>query len=86
MKANEDNVLNGRLNMQQHKMINLADPVNSYDAVNLRYVSSRIQALKMKNRRQNELINVNQGMMNVYRGMINMRTARLAPHQDDPEV
>ena len=45
LKSNEDNVLNGRLNMQQHKITNLADPVDSYDAVNLRYVSSRIQAL-----------------------------------------
>ena len=29
--------------MQQHRIIDLADPVNSYDAVNQRYVSSRIQ-------------------------------------------
>ena len=32
LKANEDNVLGGRLNMQQHRKIYLADPVNSYDA------------------------------------------------------
>ena len=44
-KANEDNVLGGRLSMQQHSIIDLADPVNSCDAVNQRYVSSRIQAL-----------------------------------------
>ena len=50
LKANEDNVLDGRLNMQQHKIINLADPVSSYDAVNLRYLSSRIQALTDENR------------------------------------
>ena len=49
LKANEYNVLNGRLNMQYHKIINLADPVNSYDAVNLRCVSSRIQALTDEN-------------------------------------
>ena len=30
--------------MQQYRIIDLADPVNSYDAVNQRYVSSRIQA------------------------------------------
>ena len=44
-KSNEDNVLGGRLSMQQHKIVDLADPVNIYDAVNQRYVSSRIQAL-----------------------------------------
>ena len=32
LKANEDNVLDGRLNMQQHRIIDLAVPVNSYDA------------------------------------------------------
>ena len=39
LKSNEDNVLGGRLSMQQHRIIDLADPVNSYDAVNQRYVS-----------------------------------------------
>ena len=32
LKANEDNVMGGRLNMQQQRIIDLADPVNSYDA------------------------------------------------------
>ena len=56
LKANEDNVLDGRLNMQQHKIINLADPVNSYDDVNLRYVSSRIKALTDENTKQGSSI------------------------------
>ena len=45
LKANEDNILEGRLNMKQHKIIGLADPVNLDDAVTKRYVASRIQAL-----------------------------------------
>lgn len=45
LKANEDNILDGRLNMKQHKTIDLADPLDNYDAVTKRYVSSRIQAL-----------------------------------------
>ena len=49
LKANEDNVLDGRLNMKQHRIVELADPVNSYYAVNLRYLSSRIQALTDEN-------------------------------------
>ena len=56
LKANKDNVLNGRLNMQQHKITNLADPVESYDAVNLHYVSSRIQALADENTIQSSSI------------------------------
>ena len=42
--------------MQQHKITNLADPVDSYDAVNLRYVSSRIQALADENTKQSSSI------------------------------
>ena len=49
IKANEDNVLGGRFTMQQHRIIDLADPVNIYDAVNQCYVSSRIQALVDEN-------------------------------------
>ena len=45
LKANEDNILEGRLDMKQHKIIGLADPVNLDDAVTKRYVASRIQAL-----------------------------------------
>lgn len=45
LKANEDNVVEGRLDMKQHKIIGLADPVNFDDAVTKRYVSSRVQAL-----------------------------------------
>ena len=56
LRANEDNVLDGRLNMQQHKIVNLADPVNSNDAVNLRYVSSRIKALTDENTKQSSSI------------------------------
>ena len=49
LQANKDNVLDGRLDMKQHKIIGLADPVDSYDAVNERYVASRIQALVDEN-------------------------------------
>ena len=49
LKANENNILNGRLNMKQHRIVNLDDLVDSCDAVNLRYVSSRIQALADEN-------------------------------------
>ena len=52
LKANEDNVLDGRLNMKQQRMINLADPVDNYDAVTKRYVSSRIQARYVSSRIQ----------------------------------
>ena len=64
LKSNEDNVLDGKLNMQQHKIVDLADPVDSYDAVNQRYVSYRIQALVDENTeirsRKNRLENVHQ--------------------------
>ena len=45
--------------MKQHKIIGLAEPVDSYDAVNERYEASRIQALADENtqirRRTNRL-------------------------------
>ena len=42
--------------MQQHKITNLADPVDSYDAVNLCYVSYRIQALTDENTKKSRSI------------------------------
>ena len=45
LKANEDNVLDGKLDMNQHKIVGLSDPVDSDDAATKRYVSSRFQAL-----------------------------------------
>ena len=45
LKANEDNVLDGKLDMNQHKIVGLSDPVHSDDAVTKRYVSSRFRAL-----------------------------------------
>lgn len=45
LKTNEDSVLDGRLNLTQHRITGLADPVNIDDAVTKRYVASRIQAI-----------------------------------------
>ena len=45
LKANEDNVLDGRLDMKEHRIIGLADPVQEDGAVTRRYLSSRTQAL-----------------------------------------
>ena len=49
LKANEDNVLDGRLDMKQHRIIGLSDPVQEDGAVTRRYISSRIQALVDEN-------------------------------------
>ena len=62
-KANEDNVLNGQLNIKQHRIVDLADPVNSYDAVNLRYVSSRIQAITDENTKLSNRMTENQRLI-----------------------
>ena len=45
LKANEDNVLDGRLDMKQHRIIGLSDPLQEDGAVTRHYLSSRIQAL-----------------------------------------
>ena len=45
LKANEDNVLDGRLDMTQHRIVGLSDPLQEDGAVTRRYISSRIQAL-----------------------------------------
>ena len=45
LKVHEDNVLDGKLGMKQHKIMELADPLNADDTATKRYVSSRFQAL-----------------------------------------
>ena len=42
-------MLDGRLDMKQHRMIGLSDPVKEDGAVTRRYISSRIQALVDEN-------------------------------------
>ena len=49
LKANEESVLDGKLDMNQHIIVGLSDPVDSDDAATKRYVSSRFQALIDKN-------------------------------------
>ena len=49
LKANEDNVLDGRLDMKKHRIIGLSDPLQEDGAVTRRYISSRIQALVDEN-------------------------------------
>lgn len=45
LKVNGDNIVDGKLDMKQHKIIGLADPVDADHAVTKRYVSSRFHAL-----------------------------------------
>ena len=45
MRRDRDDSLNGRLNMSNHRISGLADPIDADDAVTRRYVASRFQAL-----------------------------------------
>ena len=45
MGRDRDGALDGRLNMSNHRISGLADPIDADDAVSRRYVSSRFQAL-----------------------------------------
>ena len=42
---NSDNVMNGRLEMSDHKIKGLRNPVDSADAVNKEYITSRLQTI-----------------------------------------
>ena len=42
---NSDNVMNGRLEMSGHKIKGLGNPVDSADAVNKEYITSRLQTI-----------------------------------------
>ena len=44
-RMDRDGSLDGRLNMSNHKIRGLADPTDANDAVTMRYVASRFQAL-----------------------------------------
>ena len=45
MRRDRDGSLDGRLDMSNHRISDLADPTDSDDAVTMRYVASRFQAL-----------------------------------------
>ena len=45
MRKDRDGSLDGRLDMNNHRISGLADPTNADDAVKWRYVASRFQAL-----------------------------------------
>ena len=45
MRRDRDGSLDGRLDMSNHRIGDLADPTDSDDAVTRRYVASRFQAL-----------------------------------------
>ena len=63
LRADKDNILDGRLDMKQHKIVDLADPTDSYDAVNERYVASRVRALMDQNAQLRRLIQASAGEM-----------------------
>ena len=44
-RRNRDGSLDGRLNMSNHRISGLADPIDAADAITRRYVASRFQAL-----------------------------------------
>ena len=45
MRRDRDGSFDGRLDMRNHRISGLADPTDAYDAVTMRYVASRFQAL-----------------------------------------
>ena len=45
MRRDRDGSLDGRLDMNNHRISDLADPTDADDAVTRRYVASRFQAL-----------------------------------------
>ena len=45
LRRNTDGIMNGRLDMAQHRISGLASPVNPDDAVNQAYITSRLQTI-----------------------------------------
>ena len=73
MRKDKDGSLDGRLDMINHRISDLADPTDADDAVSRRYVASRFQALNDEVRDNKSKLDALQNLLGVENNQVLIR-------------